>query len=57
MGRIKAAAEKLTPEQCQLIELHHLMDYSIQDLAESLHKTEDAIKSNLYRARKLLLAR
>jgi DNA-directed RNA polymerase specialized sigma24 family protein len=49
--------ERLSPEQRQLVELHHLQHHSIEDIARDLHKTEDAVKSNLYRARKLLLAR
>lgn len=49
--------EKLSPEQCQLVQRHHLQHQSIQDIARDLCKSEDAVKSNLYRARKLLLAR
>lgn len=48
---------ELSPEQRQLVQLHHFEECSIQDIARRLHKSEDAIKSNLYRARKLLLAR
>jgi RNA polymerase sigma-70 factor (ECF subfamily) len=51
------ARRKLTPEQRTLFELHHLEHLSIHDIARTLHKSEDAVKSNLYRARKLLLAR
>lgn len=51
------ARRKLTEEQCRLFELHHLQNRSIQDIARTLDKSEDAVKSNLYRARKLLLAR
>lgn len=47
----------LTEEQRRLFELHHLENRSIADIAMTLHKSEDAVKSNLYRARKLLLAR
>jgi len=55
--RIEAAAQtKLTPEQCALVEMHHFKDYSIRDIARVLARSEDAVKSNLYRARKLLLA-
>ena len=58
MGRIAEAADKrLTEEQWRLVELHHLGHHSIQEIARTLDKSEDAIKSNLYRARKLLLAR
>lgn len=48
---------KLTPEQRLLFRLHHLDEQPISEIARALDKTEDAIKSNLYRTRKLLLAR
>lgn len=53
----RAAREDLTPEQRRLFELHHLRHRPIQEIASTLHKSEDAVKSNLYRARRLLLAR
>lgn len=46
---------RLTPEQQVLFELHHLQDRSIQEIAAALDRSENAIKSNLYRARKILL--
>ncbi len=48
---------KLSAEQRELFQLHHLEDRSISEIAEALEKSENAIKSNLYRARKILLAR
>jgi RNA polymerase sigma-70 factor (ECF subfamily) len=53
----RVAREDLTPEQRRLFELHHLRHRPIQEIANTLRKSEDAVKSNLYRARKLLLAR
>jgi RNA polymerase sigma-70 factor (ECF subfamily) len=50
------AADKLTREQWQLFEMHHLRHRPIQEIARDLEKSEDSIKSNLYRARRLLLA-
>jgi len=50
------AQTKLTPEQCALVEMHHLKDYSIRQIADVLARSEDAVKSNLYRARKVLQA-
>ena len=47
----------LSEVQRNLFVLHHLRHHSIQDIARTLHKSEDAVKSNLYRARKLLLTR
>ncbi|MBW2269060.1 MAG: RNA polymerase sigma factor [Deltaproteobacteria bacterium] len=52
-----AAHQDLTPEQQRLFELHHLRHRPIQEIAQQLHKSEDAVKSHLYRARRLLLAR
>jgi RNA polymerase sigma-70 factor (ECF subfamily) len=52
-----AAAEELTSEQRLLFELHHLQHQPINDIAALLDKSEDAVKSNLYRARRVLLAR
>lgn len=58
LGRMtRAAREDLSDEQWTLFRLHHLENRSIQEIARSLAKTEDAVKSHLYRARKLLLAR
>jgi RNA polymerase sigma-70 factor (ECF subfamily) len=51
------AMRLLTAEQRQLFELHHLRHRSIQEIAHSLRKSEDAVKSHLYRARRVLLAR
>jgi RNA polymerase sigma-70 factor (ECF subfamily) len=50
------ARRRLSGEQQRLFRLHHLEHQSITDIAASLQKSEDAIKSNLYRARKLLLS-
>jgi RNA polymerase sigma-70 factor (ECF subfamily) len=52
----RIAQQQLTSEQQKLFELHHLRHRSIQDIALELDKSENAVKSNLYRARKLLLA-
>lgn len=51
------AERQLSQEQRRLFEMHHIEHQSIHDIARSLDKSEDAVKSNLYRARKLLLAR
>ena len=57
MRRIEAAARRrLSREQQRLFQLHHLQHLSITEIAGVLEKSEDAIKSNLYRTRKLLLA-
>jgi RNA polymerase sigma-70 factor (ECF subfamily) len=48
---------RLTDEQRELFQLHHLEDRPISEIARALRKSENAVKSNLYRARKILLAR
>ena len=55
--RLRNAATRLNPDQWQLFELYHLKHRSIHEIAMQTNKTEDAVKSNLYRARKVLLAR
>ena len=58
IARLEAAAdEHLTSEQRNLFHMHHLEHRSITEIAATLRKSEDAVKSNLYRARKVLLAR
>ena len=52
-----AAARHLSPEQQLLFRMHHLEHRPIADIAAVLDKSEDAVKSNLYRVRKVLLAR
>ena len=52
-----ALEDKLSATQRKLFELHHIGHRSIQEIASLLHKSEDSVKSNLYRARRLLLAR
>jgi RNA polymerase sigma-70 factor (ECF subfamily) len=51
------ALHELSKDQRELFRLHHLQHHSIQSIARMLHKSEDSVKSNLYRARKRLLAR
>jgi RNA polymerase sigma-70 factor (ECF subfamily) len=48
---------RLTREQQLLFQLHHLEELPISEIAAALNKSENAVKSNLYRARKLLLDR
>ena len=50
------AESRLTEEQRTLFELHHLQHKSISDIASTLHRSEDAVKSNLYRVRKVLMS-
>jgi RNA polymerase sigma-70 factor (ECF subfamily) len=52
-----AVTQELSTEQWNLFRLHHLQNRPIQEIARELDKSVDAVKSNLYRARKALLAR
>lgn len=52
-----AVTNQLSSDQWHLFRLHHLQKKPIQEIARELDKTVDAVKSNLYRARKVLLAR
>jgi len=58
ISRLERAVERcLSPAQRELFELHHLEHVPIAEIAARLDKSEDAVKSNLYRARRLLLSR
>jgi len=57
ISQLEATANRdLTAEQRQLFEMHHLLHRPIHEIARELDKSEDSVKSNLYRARRLLLA-
>ena len=58
MNSLQAAATReLSAVQLRLFVMHHLQHQSIREIARVTNKSEDAVKSNLYRARKRLLAR
>ena len=58
LARIQATADReLNAEQRRLFELHHLEHVPIHELAALVEKSSDSVKSNLYRARRLLLSR
>ncbi len=46
---------EVTAEQRQLFEMHHIQSVPISEIAKTLSKSEDSVKSGLYRTRKLLL--
>jgi RNA polymerase sigma-70 factor (ECF subfamily) len=52
-----AIEHELSDEQRRVFQLHHLESISIAEIARKLSKSEDSVKSNLYRTRKILLAR
>jgi RNA polymerase sigma-70 factor (ECF subfamily) len=58
IGRMQSAASNdLTHEQRLLFLLHHIQNRPIREIARQVAKSEDAVKSHLYRARKVLLTR
>jgi RNA polymerase sigma-70 factor, ECF subfamily len=57
LARLQATAEReLNAEQRRLFELHHLEHVPIDQLANLVEKSPDSVKSNLYRARRMLLS-
>jgi DNA-directed RNA polymerase specialized sigma24 family protein len=57
LAQLDSAAPQPTPSQWEYFRLHHLEDVPIDDIARRGGLSRDAVKSHLYRARKLLLAR
>lgn len=57
LAQLDSAAQNLSPSQWEFFRLHHLEDVPIEDIARRGGLTRDAVKSHLYRARKLLLSR
>jgi RNA polymerase sigma-70 factor (ECF subfamily) len=57
LERLQRGVEDLSSDQWELFRLRHLENRSIEEIAQQLAKSEDAVKSHLYRARKVLLAR
>jgi RNA polymerase sigma-70 factor (ECF subfamily) len=49
-------AEDLTPLQRRIFQLKHLRQQPIRTIAGALGKSEDAVKANLYRMRRVLCA-
>lgn len=57
LRRLQRGVDELSNDQWELFRLRHLENRSIEEIAQQLAKSEDAVKSHLYRARKILLAR
>jgi RNA polymerase sigma-70 factor (ECF subfamily) len=57
IAQIESAAQRLTPAQWEYFRLHHLEDVPIDQIARDAQCSRDAVKSHLYRARKMLLTR
>jgi RNA polymerase sigma-70 factor (ECF subfamily) len=48
--RLRAAIDRLTEEQSEVVSLRFLEGYSISEVAEMMNKTEGSIKALQYRA-------
>ncbi len=57
IAHLERAAQRLSPSQWEYFRLHHLEDVPIEEIARDAQCSRDAVKSHLYRARKMLLAR
>ena len=51
---LRAALEKLSPQQREVCVLHYLLDHSVETIAEGLGVSEGSVKTQLHRARKSL---
>lgn len=57
MLRVKSVIDSLPAEQRRILELRHEARLPIREIAQLLQRSEDAIKSSLYRTRKTLAER
>jgi RNA polymerase sigma-70 factor (ECF subfamily) len=57
LGRVQAAIEELPSDQRRILELRHSERLAIRRIAEIMQRSEDAVKSSLYRARRTLAAK
>jgi RNA polymerase sigma-70 factor (ECF subfamily) len=55
--RMHDAIEALPPDQRQILELRHQEQLAIRRIAQIMQRSEDAVKSSLYRTRKALAQR
>ena len=54
---VQQAIEALPREQRRMLELRHGKRLAIRRIAELTHRSEDAVKSSLYRARRTLASK
>jgi len=57
LQRVERAVEELPKEQRRILELRHAQRLPIRRIAELTHRSEDAVKSSLYRARRSLVSK
>jgi RNA polymerase sigma-70 factor, ECF subfamily len=56
-AEMQALLDELEPDYCLAVILRYWYDYSYAEIAEQMETTESAIKSRLFRARKMLAAK
>ena len=54
---VEQAMDQLPPDQRRILKLRHGQRLAIRRIAEIMHRSEDAVKSSLYRARRTLAAK
>ncbi len=54
LGKVQDAIERLPTEQRRILELRHSSHMAIRKIAQLTGRSEDAVKSSLYRARRTL---
>jgi RNA polymerase sigma-70 factor (ECF subfamily) len=57
LGRVQDAIRDLPRDQRRILELRHAERLAIRKIAEIMDRSEDAVKSSLYRARRTLTAK
>jgi RNA polymerase sigma-70 factor (ECF subfamily) len=57
LSRVQAAIEELPRDQRRILELRHAERLAIRRIAEIMQRSEDAVKSSLYRARRTLASK
>jgi RNA polymerase sigma-70 factor (ECF subfamily) len=57
LARVQDAIADLPKDQRRILELRHSRRLAIRKIAEIMNRSEDAVKSSLYRARRTLAAR
>jgi RNA polymerase sigma-70 factor (ECF subfamily) len=57
LSRVQDAIEQLPRDQRRILELRHAQRLAIRRIAEIMERSEDAVKSSLYRARRTLAAK
>ena len=57
LGHLETAIAELPREQRRILEMRHTRQLAIKKIAELLDRSEDAVKSSLYRARRTLAAK